>query len=114
MFRSVGRAGRVFVTTASAVWFRGRSPMDRSHSICLPMAIFSYAAHNRLATLSLICEGLGGVRSEMLWHSAAPQSVGWLVDDRAAERRDGGGPVIMQDVDIVAEVRELKVKVAPL
>ena len=45
--RSAGRAGPVFATTARAVWFRARSPMDRSHSRGPPAATFSFAVHNR-------------------------------------------------------------------
>src|SRR6516164_467956 len=59
-FRSAGRAGRVFVTTVRAVWFRVRSPMDRSHSRNPPTATFSFAAHNRLVTSSLIYESWPG------------------------------------------------------
>jgi ferredoxin-NADP reductase len=38
--RSAGRVEPVFVTTVRAVWFRGRSSMDPSHSKSPPMAIF--------------------------------------------------------------------------
>jgi hypothetical protein len=58
MFRSVGRAGLVFVTAVRAVWFRGRSSMDRNHSISPPTATFSFAAHNRFGMSSSICEAL--------------------------------------------------------
>jgi len=54
--RSAGHAGPVSVTTARAVWFRARSPIDRSRSICPPTATFSFAARNRLMTSSSICE----------------------------------------------------------
>src|SRR4029077_9515909 len=54
--RSVGRAGLVFVTTVRAVWFRERSSTNRGHSISPLTATFSFAAHNRLATSSSICE----------------------------------------------------------
>src|SRR5262249_38386585 len=54
--RVVGRAGPAFVTTVRAVWFRGRSSTDRSHSKSPPTATFSYAAHNRFATSLSICE----------------------------------------------------------
>ena len=56
MFRSVGRAGPVFVTAVRAVWFRGRWSTDRSHSIIPPKATFLFAAHNRFATWSSICD----------------------------------------------------------
>jgi len=46
----------VFVTTAKAVWFRARSPMNRSHWSNPPMATFSFAAPNRFVTPSSICE----------------------------------------------------------
>ncbi len=58
MSRSVGRAVAVFVTTVRAVWFQGQSCTDRSRSISLPKATFLFAAHNRLAMLSSICEHL--------------------------------------------------------
>jgi hypothetical protein len=45
-----------FVTTVRAVWSRGRSPTGRSHSKSLPTATFSFAARNRFATSSSICE----------------------------------------------------------
>jgi hypothetical protein len=54
--RCVGRAGPVFAATVRAVWFRGRSSTDRSHSKSPLTATFSYAAHNRLATSLSICE----------------------------------------------------------
>ena len=54
--RSAGRAGPAFVTTVRAVWFRGRSSTDRSHSTSPPTATFSFAARNRFATSSSICE----------------------------------------------------------
>ena len=38
------------------VWFRERSSTDPSHWTNPPTAIFSFAAHNRFATWSLICE----------------------------------------------------------
>ncbi len=50
------RAGPVFVTAARAAWFRGRSSTDQSHSTCRPTATFSFAARNRLATSSSICD----------------------------------------------------------
>ena len=56
MSRSVGRAGPVSVTTVRAVWFRGRSSTDRSHSKSPPRATFSFAARNRFAMSSSICE----------------------------------------------------------
>src|SRR5262249_33926422 len=59
MSRSVGRAGPVFVTTARAVWFRARLPMDRSHSISPPTATSLFAAHSRRVTSSSICESRG-------------------------------------------------------
>ena len=55
-FRSAGRAGRAFATTARAGWFRGRSLTDQSRSTSPPTATFSYAAHNPLATSLSICE----------------------------------------------------------
>ena len=55
-FQSAGRAGRAFVTIVRAVWCRVRSPMDRSHSRSRPTATFSFAAHNRFVTSSLIYE----------------------------------------------------------
>jgi hypothetical protein len=56
MFRSVGRVELVFVTTARAVWSRGRSSTNLSHSTSRLMATFWFAAHSRLAMSSLICE----------------------------------------------------------
>jgi hypothetical protein len=54
--RSVGRAGPVCVTSVRAVWSRGQSSTDQSHSISPPKATFSFAAHNRSAMSSSICE----------------------------------------------------------
>ena len=54
--RSVGRAGPVFVTTVSVVWFRGQLSTGRSHSKSPPTATFSFAAHNPFATSSSTCE----------------------------------------------------------
>src|SRR5262249_31539742 len=59
---AVGRAGQAFVTPVRAVWFRGRSSTDRSHSKSPPTATFSLAAHNRFATSSSICEAWSGAR----------------------------------------------------
>ena len=47
-FRSAGRAGPACVTTVRAVWFRARSPTDRSRSTSPPTATFSFAARNRI------------------------------------------------------------------
>jgi MOSC domain-containing protein YiiM len=52
----VGRAGPVFVTTVRAVWFRGRSSTNQSHSTSPRTATFSFAARNRFATSSSTCE----------------------------------------------------------
>src|SRR5215468_5404298 len=54
--RPVGRAGPAFATPVRAVWFRGRSSTDRSHSKSPPAATCSLAAHNRFETSSSICE----------------------------------------------------------
>ena len=56
MSRSVGRAGRVFVTAVRAGWFRARSSTDRSHWTARPTATFSSVAHNQFTTSSSICE----------------------------------------------------------
>ena len=50
-FRSAGRAGPVFATTARAVWFRARPSTTRSRSTSPPTATFSSAAHSRPAML---------------------------------------------------------------
>ena len=55
-FRSAGRAGPACVTTARAVWFRGRWPTDRSRSTSRPKATFSSAARSRQAISSSICK----------------------------------------------------------
>jgi MOSC domain-containing protein YiiM len=49
-FRSVGRAGLVFVIAVKVAWFPQKSSMDQSRSISLPKATFSFAAHNRSVT----------------------------------------------------------------
>ena len=55
MFRSVGRAGPVFVTAVRVVWYRGRSSTGRSLSKSPPTVTFLFAAHNRPAMSSSIC-----------------------------------------------------------
>ena len=59
--RGVRRPGLLVVSDRClsqlrAVWFRARSSTDRSHSKSPPTATFSFAAHNRFATSSSICE----------------------------------------------------------
>lgn len=49
-FRSVGRAGRVFVTIVKAVWFRETSFTIHGHWTIPPTATFSCVAHNPFAT----------------------------------------------------------------
>ena len=49
----------VSVIAVRAVWFRGRSPMDRSRSISPPKATSSSAAHDRCAMWSSICYEFG-------------------------------------------------------
>ena len=62
------------VTAVRAVWFRGRSSMNRSHWKSPPSTTFSFAAHNRLATSSSICEFESDSISEAesILHSGSP------------------------------------------
>jgi hypothetical protein len=48
--------GKWIADSVRAVWFRGQSSTDRSHSKSPPTATFSFAAHNRFATSSSISE----------------------------------------------------------
>jgi hypothetical protein len=56
MFRSVRRAVPVCVIAVRAAWSQGKSPTDQSRSTNPPTATFSFAAHNRSAMSSSICE----------------------------------------------------------
>ena len=85
--RSVGRAGRVFVTTVRAAWFLGRSFTDQSHSRSRPTATCSFAARNRAATSLLICESsLGALSAGRSWLVPCSRGNGWQRRERDVSR----------------------------